>query len=322
MKAILSEEYGTPETLKLNEVAPPNLKENQVIVKVQAASLNYSNLVLLTGKPWLVRFAFGMIKPKYPIPGGDMAGTVEAIGKNVTEFKVGDEVFGDLSDSGWGTFAEYVAADETALVYKPHNLSFTEAAAVPMAAVTALQALRDKGDVKSGQEVLIYGASGGVGTFAVQIAKAFGATVTAVVSTRNVDIAKSLGADYVIDYKKQNFAEVNQNYDLILGVNGGQALSTYKRKLKENGKFIHVGGSESQMYQTMIQRPWLSMFGKKKFVSLLMKVEKEDLSAIKELIEAGKVKAVIDKIYTLKEVPKAFQYFQQGHAQGKIVITI
>lgn len=322
MKAIISQEYGTPETLKLNEVSTPNLKENQVLVKIQAASLNYSNLVLLTGKPWLVRLAFGLTKPKYSIPGGDMAGTVEAIGKNVTEFKVGDEVFGDLSDSGWGTFAEYVAADEKALVLKPRNLSFSEAAAVPMASVTALQALRDKGNVKTGQEVLIYGASGGVGTFAIQIAKAFGAIVTAVVSTRNVDMAKSLGADHVIDYKKQNLEEVNQKYDLILGVNGGQPLSAYKGKLKENGTFVHVGGSERQMYQTMLQRPWLSMFGKKKFVSLLMKVEKEDLIAIKKLIEAGKVKAVINKTYTLNEVQKAFQYFQQGHAQGKIVITI
>ncbi|MDQ0233105.1 NAD(P)-dependent alcohol dehydrogenase [Metabacillus malikii] len=322
MKAILSVKYGTPETLKLTEVAIPNLKGNQVLVKVQAASLNYSNLVLLTGKPWLARIAFGVTKPKYRIPGGDMAGTVEAIGEKVTQFKVGDEVFGDLSDSGWGTFAEYVAADEKALALKPRNLSFEESAAVPMAAVTSLQALRDKGNVKTGQEVLIHGASGGVGTYAIQIAKALGATVTAIVSTRNVAIAKSLGADHVIDYKKQNLEELSQNYDLILGVNGGQPLSIYKRKLKDTGTFIHVGGAESQMYQTMLQRPWLSMFGKKKFVSLLMKVEKEDLIAIKELIEAGKVRPIIDKTYTLNEVPHAFQYFQQGHAQGKVVITI
>ncbi|MEH7385181.1 NAD(P)-dependent alcohol dehydrogenase [Bacillus sp. JJ1521] len=322
MKAIISESYGSPDTLKLIEVDTPIPKQNQVLVRVHASSINFGNLVLLTGKPLPARIVFGLRKPKYSIPGGDMAGIVEAIGEDVTQFQVGDEVYGDLSVSGWGAFAEYVAVDENALVLKPSNLSFTEAAAVPMAAITALQAIRDKGKVRTGQEVLIHGASGGVGTFAVQIAKAFGAEVTAVVSTRNVDIAKSLGTDRVIDYKKEDFTKHNQTYDVILGVNGSQSISTYKRKLKENGVFIHVGGAESQMYQTMTLGSWFSMIGKKKFITFLQRANPNDLVFMKELIEKGKVKPVIDRSYSLSEVTKAFHYFEEGHSQGKVIITI
>ncbi|MEH7224720.1 NAD(P)-dependent alcohol dehydrogenase [Bacillus sp. JJ1566] len=322
MRAIISERYGSPDTLKLREVATPTPKENQVLVRVKASSLNFGNLVLLTGKPRLARLAFGLMKPKYSIPGGDMAGIVEAIGENVTQFQVGDEVYGDLSSSGFGAFAEYDVVDEKTLALKPNNLSFAEAAAVPMAATTALQAIRDKGMVRAGQNVLIYGASGGVGTFAVQIAKALGGEVTAVVSTRNVDIAKSIGADHVIDYKKEDFANHDQTYDLILGVNGGQSISTYKSKLKENGVFIHVGGEISQMYQTMLQRSWFSMTGKKKFSTFLQRANQKDLVVMKELIEEGKVTPVIDRRYSLPEVPEAFRYFAEGHSQGKVVITI
>ncbi len=322
MKAIISESYGSPDTLKLSEVDTPTPKQNQVLVRVHASSINFGNLVLLTGKPLLARLVFGLRKPKYPIPGGDMAGIVEAIGENVTQFQVGDEVYGDLSSSGWGAYAEHVAVDEKALVLKPSNLSFTEAAAVPMAATTALQAIRDKGMVRAGQEVLIIGASGGVGTFAVQIAKAFGAEVTAVVSTRNVDIVRSFGSDHVIDYKKEDFTNHNQTYDLILGVNGGQSISTYKRKLKGNGVFIHIGGKESQMYQTMTLGSWYSLIGKKKFSTFLQRANPKDLVFMKELIEEGKVKPVIDRSYSLSEVPKAFQYFEEGHSQGKVIITI
>ncbi|MEH7239478.1 NAD(P)-dependent alcohol dehydrogenase [Bacillus sp. JJ1562] len=323
MKAIISESYGSPDTLKLSEVATPTPKQNQVLVRVHASSINFGNLVLLTGKPLPARLAFGFRKPKYPIPGGDMAGIVEAIGEDVTQFLVGDEVYGDLSSSGWGAFAEYVVVDEKALALKPNNVSFTEAAAVPMAATTALQAIRDKGKVKAGQEVLIHGASGGVGTFAVQIAKAFGAEVTAVVSTRNVDIVRSLGADHVIDYKKEDIKSYDQTYDLILGVNGGQSISTYKGKLKEDGIFVHVGGTEQrQMFQTMTLGSWFSMIGKKKFITFLQRANQKDLVFMKELIEEGKVKPVIDSTYSLSEVPNAFQYFEQGHSQGKVVITI
>ncbi|MFS0671645.1 NAD(P)-dependent alcohol dehydrogenase [Ornithinibacillus sp. 179-J 7C1 HS] len=322
MKAIISKKYGSPETLELKEIARPGLKENEVLVKVHAASINYGNIVLLRGKPYVARLAFGITKPKFLIPGGDMAGIVEAIGEKVTEFRIGDEVYGDLSGSGWGTFAEYVAVSDQAIAHKPSNLSFEEAAAVPMAATTALQAIRDKGRIGTGQKVLIQGASGGVGTFAMQIAKAYGAEVTAVVSTRNVEIAKDIGVDHIIDYKKDNLANLNQLYDVIVGVNGSQTISTYKHILKPNGIFVHVGGSSSQMYKTMFIGSWVSLFGKKKFVNFMQKPSKKDLVFLKEIIEAGKVKPVIDSSYPLCEVSKALKYFEEGHSRGKVVITI
>ena len=278
MQAIISEKYGGADTLKLSEVDIPIPQPNEVLIRVHASSINFGNLVLLTGKPLLARLAFGITKPKYRIPGGDMAGIVETIGANVTRFQVGDEVYGDLSSCGWGAFAEYVAVDEKKLVLKPHNLSFTEAAAVPMAATTALQAIRNKGKVRAGQKVLIHGASGGVGTFAVQIAKAFEAEVTAVVSTRNVDIARSLGADRVIDYKTEDFSQDDQTYDVIIRVNGSQSISTYKRKLKENGVFINVGGDrKSNVSNHAPGSTWFSMTGKKKFITFLQRANQQDL---------------------------------------------
>lgn len=322
MRAIVSNEYGPPDVLKLTEVQKPTPKDGQVLVKVRATSVNYGNLVLLKGEPFLARFAFGLLKPKYSIPGGDIAGQVEAVGKNVTQFQCGDEVFGDLSGSGWGGFAEYVSVPEKALALKPANISFEEAAAVPMAAVTALQALRDKGKIQSGNKVLINGASGGVGTFAVQIAKSYGAEVTGVCSTRNLDILQSIGADHVIDYTKENFSQKKQTYDLILGVNGHQPMSVYKRALGPQGKFVHVGGSEAQLYQAMLLGPWISLTGQKKMGSFLQRSNQKDLIFISELLEAGKVKPIIDKRYKLSEVREAFRYFAEGHAQGKVVMTV
>lgn len=240
MKAIVCDKYGSPDVLELKEVKKPFPTENQVLVKVHSASLNFGNLVLLKGKPFLARFAFGLTKPKYSIPGGDIAGTIEAVGEKVKLFKVGDQVFGDLSGCGWGGFSQYVTVPENALVLKPVNISFEEAAATPMAGVTALQGLRDKGKIKNGDKVLIYGASGGVGTFAVQIAKSFGAEVTGVCSTRNVDILRSIGADHIIDYTKEDFNQHQERYDLVLGVNGSNSISAYKRVLKQNGQFVHV----------------------------------------------------------------------------------
>ena len=237
-------------------------------------------------------------------------------------FKVGDEVFGDLSGCGWGGFAEYVTVPEYALALKPTNISFEEAAATPMAGVTALQGLRDKGKIKSGHKVLIYGASGGVGTFAVQIAKSFGAEVTGVCSTRNLEILRSIGADHIIDYTKEDFTQHKECYDLILGVNGSNSISAYKRVLKPNGIFVHVGGSESQFFQTLFLGPFISMTGSKKISSLLQRANQKDLNDVKELLETGKVKPIIDKRYKLSEVTEAFNYFQEGHAQGKVVITI
>ena len=322
MKAIVYKKYGPPDVLELKDVEKPIPKDNQVLVKIQAASVNYGNLVLLKGEPFLARFAFGLLKPKYPIPGGDIAGKVEAVGKDVTQFRPGDEVFGDLSGCGWGGFAEYVAVPEKALALKPANLSFEEAAAVPMASVTALQGLRDKGKIQSGQEVLIYGASGGVGTFAVQIAKALGAKVTAVCSTRNVSIAKSIGADHVIDYMDEDFTGKTERYDLILAANGHQPISVYKRALNPNGIFVHVGGSGAQMFQAMVLGPWISMTERKKVGVFLQRANQKDLFNIKELLEAGKVRPVIDRQYTLSQVPEAIRYFAEGHAQGKVVIKM
>jgi NADPH:quinone reductase-like Zn-dependent oxidoreductase len=322
MKAIVYNKYGPPDVLELKEIEKPVLMDNQVLVKVHAASVNFGNLVLLKGEPFLARFAFGLTKPKYPIPGGDIAGRIEAVGKDVKQFQPGDEVFGDLSSCGWGGYAEYVSVPEHALAQKPSNLSFEEAAAVPMAAVTALQSLRDKGKVQSGQKVLINGASGGVGTFAVQIAKSFGAEVTAVCSTRNVNIARSIGADQTIDYLNEDFINKIECYDLILGVNGSQPISVYKRALSPNGIFVHVGGSGAQMFQAMVLGPWISMTGNKKISTFLQRQNQKDLIYIKELIETGKVKPVIDRSYKLNEVPEAFKYFEEGHAQGKVVITM
>ncbi|MBZ5753828.1 NAD(P)-dependent alcohol dehydrogenase [Metabacillus rhizolycopersici] len=322
MKAIVYNKYGPPDVLKLTEVEKPIPQDNQVLVKIHATSLNYGNLVLLKGEPFLARFAFGLLKPKYSIPGGDIAGHVEAVGKGVTQFQPGNEVFGDLSGCGWGGFAEYVSVPENALALKPANLSFEEAAAVPMAGVTALQGLRDRGKIQSGQKVLINGASGGVGTFAVQIAKSFGGEVTGVCSTRNLDILRSIGADHAIDYTKEDFTKKTQSYDLILGINGYQPISAYKRLLRPNGNFVHVGGSGSQLFQAMVLGPWLSMMGGKKMSSFLQRSNQKDLIYIKELLETGKVKPVIDRCYTLNELPEAFKYFEEGHAQGKIIITV
>jgi NADPH:quinone reductase-like Zn-dependent oxidoreductase len=322
LKAIVSNKYGSPDVLELKEIEKPTPLDNQVLVKVQAASLNFGNLVLLKGEPFLARFAFGLRKPKFAIPGGDIAGYVEATGKNVKQFKPGDEVFGDLSSCGWGGFAEYVSVPEHALAIKPNNITFEEAAATPMASVTALQGLRNKGKIKSGHKVLIQGASGGVGTFAVQIAKAFGAEVTGVCSTRNLDIVSSIGADYVIDYTIDDFTKKGELFDLILGVNGSNGLTSYKRVLKPSGSFVHVGGSESQMYQTLFLGPILSMKGDQKMTNLLQKANQNDLQYIKTLLEEGKVKPIIDRSYKLSEIRDAFIYFGEGHAKGKVVITI
>ena len=322
MKAIISNKYGSPEVLELKEVENPIPDDNQVLIKIYAASLNYGNLVLLKGKPFLARFAFGLVKPKYSIPGGDISGRIESVGKNIKHFKPGDEVFGDLSGSGWGGFAEYVTVSEHVLVRKPSNISYEEAAAVPMAATTALQSLRDKGKIKPGQKVLINGASGGVGTFAVQIAKSFGAVVTGVCSTRNLDIVQSIGADNVIDYTKEDFTKNMEHYDLILAVNGFQPILAYKRSLSPNGNYVMVGGSGAQLTQAMILGPWLSKIGSKKLGNFLQRPSQDDLIFIKELIELGKIKPVIDRSYKLSEIPNAFRYFDEGHTQGKIVITM
>jgi NADPH:quinone reductase-like Zn-dependent oxidoreductase len=321
MKAIFYDKYGPPEVLKLIEMEKPIPKDNQVLVKIHASSVNFGNLVLLKGEPYLARLAFGLLKPKYTIPGGDIAGRIEAVGKGVKQFQVGDDVFGDLSGCGWGGFAEYVAVPENVLVLKPSNISFEEAAAVPMAGVTALQGLQ-KGKIQSGQTVLINGSSGGVGTFAVQIAKSIGAEVTGVCSTRNLDIVRSIGADHVIDYTKEDFTQKTQSYDLILAVNGYQPISAYKRALSPDGNYVLVGGSGAQLTQAMVQGPWISLTGNKKMGNMLQRPNQKDLVFIKDLLETGRVKPVIDRSYKLSEMPEALSYFEEGHSQGKVVITM
>jgi NADPH:quinone reductase-like Zn-dependent oxidoreductase len=322
MKAIVYEKYGPPDVLQLKEVEKPVPKENEVLVKVQAASVNYSNSAFVRGKPFIVRLmGSGLLKPKYKILGSDIAGRVETVGVNVRQFRPGDEVFGDLSECGRGGFAEYVAVPENALVLKPANLTFEEAAAVPEAAVVALQGLRDKGQIQPGQKVLIYGASGGIGTFAVQIAKSFGAEVTGVCSTRNLDLVRSIGADHVIDYTQEDFTQNGQQYDLILATAGYHSIFDYARALSPGGIYVVTGGSMAQIFQPMYLGPFISMTGDKKMGNLAMRPIQKDLAFVKDLIEAGKVKPVIDRCYPFSEVAEALRYYGKGHSRGKIVIT-
>lgn len=322
MKAIIYTEYGSPDVIQFKEVEKPTPKDDQVLIKVHAASVNAGDLHYLRGTPWLFRLACGLLKPKNIFLGGDVAGRVEAVGKNVTQFQPGDEVLGDLSASGRGSFAEYVCASETALVLKPANLSFEEAAAFPVAAVTALHGLQSSKQIQPGQKVLINGASGGVGMFAVQIAKAFGAEVTAVCSTKNVDRMRSIGADHVIDYTREDFTKNGQQYDFILAANGYRPISAYKRALTPNGTYVMTGGATAQMFEAMLLGPVLSMTGNKKMGNVMTKPDQEKLTFIKQLFETGKVKSVIDRCYPLSEVAEAIRYLEAGHAQGKVVITV
>jgi NADPH:quinone reductase-like Zn-dependent oxidoreductase len=323
MKAIVYEKYGPPDVLQLKEVEKPGPKDDEVLIKVHASSVNAADWHILRADPFLVRLMTGgFLKPKYKILGAAVAGRVEAVGRNVRQFQPGDEVFGDLFECGWGGFAEYVCARENALALKPANISFEEAATVPVAAVTALQGLRDKGQIQPGQKVLINGAGGGVGTFAVQIAKSFGAEVTAVCSTRNLDMVRSIGSDQVIDYTREDFTQNGQRYDLILAANGYHSISDYKRALSHMGIYVATGGSMAQMFQAILLGPWISMIGSKKMCNLTAKPNQKDLVFVKELIEAGKVKPVIDRRYPLSEVPEALRYLEAGHAKGKVVITV
>ena len=323
MKAIICPKYGPPSVLELKEVATPTPTDNEVLMRVHAASANPADWHLLRGEPFLVRLmGFGLLRPKNKILGADVAGRIESVGKNVNQFRPGDEVFGDISSSGFGAYAEYVCASENALVMKPRNLSFEEAAAVPLAALTALHALRDKGQVHAGQKVLINGASGGVGTFAVQIAKFFGAEVTGVCSARNLGLVRSIGADTVIDYTHEDFTKSEQRYDLILAVAGDDSIFDYKRALSQDGICVFVGGSMASIFQAMILGPWISATGSKKMRFLSSHPDQQDLVFLKELIESGKVKPVIDRRYPLSEVAQALTYLQEGHARGKVVITV
>jgi NADPH:quinone reductase-like Zn-dependent oxidoreductase len=324
MKVIVCTKYGSPDVLRLQELAKPALQDDEVLIQIHAASVNARDWRFMRAKPFFVRLMpGGLLRPKNKILGADLAGRVEAIGRYVRQFKAGDEVFGYLlGATGRGTFTEYVCAKENAITLKPANLTFEQAAAVPVAAMTALQALRDNGAIRPGQKVLIYGASGGVGTFAVQIAKAFGAEVSAVCSTRNLDMLRSLGAEHVIDYKKEDFTQNGQQYDLILAVNGYHPISDYLRALKPEGTYVVAGGAMAQLFQAAGNKKRNSKTrGQKTTIAALVQSQK-DLNFIKELLESGKIMPVIDGCYPLSKVAEALRYFEKEHAQGKVVITM
>jgi NADPH:quinone reductase-like Zn-dependent oxidoreductase len=320
MKAIVRAQYGPPDVLQFTEVEKPTPKDNEVLIELHAASVNPLDLFHMRGAP-LMRLIPGLRTPKHQVLGCDIAGRVEAIGGHVKQFKPGDEVFGVTGFAGGG-FAEYVCAFEDKLALKPANSSFQDAAAVPIAAITALQGLRDKGRIQPGHKVLVDGASGGVGTFAVQIAKSFGAEVTAVCSTRNVDTARSIGADHVIDYTREDFTQSGQRYDLILGANAHHSIFDYRRALSQHGIYVIVGGGLPQIFQAMLLAPLLSRIGSKKTCFFIANINQKDLVSLKDLLEAGKLVPVIDRRYPLSDAAEALRYLEERHAQGKIVLTV
>lgn len=323
MKAITFDRYGPPDVLQLKEMEKPAPADNEVLVSIQAASVNAADWRMMRADPFLVRLYAGLFRPKkFSILGADIAGRVEEVGSNVSQFRPGDEVFGDMSASGFGGFAEYTCARESDLALKPSTISFEEAAAVPMAGVTALHALRDVGQVQAGQKVLINGASGGVGTFAVQLAKHFGAEVTAVCSTNKLEQARSLGADHAIDYTREDFTRSGRHYDLILGLNGFRSIFDYRRALSPQGRYVMSGGTSAQLFQALLLGPLLSLTGGRKVAVVTSEPNQQDLRFLKDLLESGKLKPVIDRRYPLSEVPEAIRYLEQGHASGKVVIIV
>ena len=321
MKAVVYDKYGPPEVLRLQEVDKPVAKSDEVLVQIHAASVNQWDWDLLRGKPFLARLG-GLRKPQYHVLGADIAGVVEAVGGNVTQFQPGDEVFGDISGCGWGGFAEYAVARADALALKPTGMSFEEAAAVPQAAVLALQGLRKKDPIRSGLKILINGAGGGVGSFAVQIAKSFGAEVTGVDSTGKLPLLRSLGADQVIDYTQEDFTRNRQRYDLILDIAAHHSIFAYERALSRKGVYVMVGGSTSTLCQIFLLGPILAMTRNKKLSLLMHKPKNPDLISLSEWLETGQIAPVIDRRYPLGQVAEAVRYLGEGNAHGKIVITM
>jgi len=323
MKAIVQDTYGSTDVLELRDIDKPEIADDEVLVRVHAAGVDRGVWHLMTGLAYPIRLAgYGLRAPKTPVPGTDLAGVVEAVGNDVTTFQPGDEVFG----IGKGAFAEYARAPESKLAPKPANLTFEQAAVVAISGLPALQGLRDKGRVEPGQKVLIIGASGGVGTYAVQLAKAFGAEVTGVCSTTKVDMVRSIGADHVIDYTRDDFADGRQRYDVILDIGGNSSLARLRRALTPRGTLVIVGGEGGGRWLGGLDRQLrallLSRFVGQKLRTFISKENHEDLIVLKELIESGKITPVIDRTYPLTEVPQAIRYLEQGHARGKVVITV
>jgi len=319
MKALVYTKYGSPEVLQINEVEKPFPKDDEVLVKVHAVSINDWDFGLLQGD-FINRILNGLRKPKRTILGSDIAGRIEAIGKNISKFKIGDEVYGDLSGR-WGGFAEYACAQEKALALKPARMSFEEAAAIPQAAMLAVQGLIDKGKIHAGQKLLINGAGGGVGTFGVQIAKLYGIEVTGVDSTGKLDMLRSLGFDHVIDYTREDFTKNGQQYDLILDAKTNRSMFDYARALSPHGVYVTVGGSTGRLFQSLLVGPWISMVNKKHIRLVALKTNK-DLIYMNQLFEAGKVKPVIDGPYKLENFHEAFRIFDKAEHKGKVVITM
>lgn len=323
MKAIVQDTYGSTDVLGLRDIDKPEIADDEVLVRVHAAGVDRGVWHLMTGLPYPARIAgYGLRAPKTPVPGMDVAGVVETVGNDVTRFQPGDEVFG----IGKGAFAEYARAAENKLAPKPANLTFEQAAVVAISGLPALQALRDHGRVEPGQKVLIIGASGGVGTFAVQLANVFGAAVTAVCTTTKVDMVRSLGADHVIDYTRADFAEGARRYDVILDIGGNPSLSRLRRALAPKGTLVIVGGETGGRWlggtDRQLRALLLSRFVDQKLTTFISRENHEDLIVLKELIEAGKITPVIDRTYRLTEAPQAIRYLEQGHARGKVVITV
>lgn len=321
MKAIVYKKYGSPDVLEFKEVEKPTPNENEVLIKVHAASINSWDWDMLTGRPLEYRLFFGLLKSKHKILGCDIAGRIEAVGRNIKQFHIGDDVFGDLCEGSWGGFAEFVCARENELTLKPAGMTVEEAAATPQAGVLALQGLCDKREIKKEQRILINGATGGVGTFAIQIAKSFGAEVTGVDSAGKLDMMSSLGADYVIDYTHEDFTRNGKCYDLILDVKTDRSIFDYKRSLSSNGIYVTAGGKSARILQLVILGSLISMTGNKKLALIMHKPNKE-LNTLNELFESGKVKPVVDRCFPLSETAEAFRYYGKGHFKGKVVITM
>lgn len=322
MKAIICTRYGSPDVLQVREVARPEPKDDEVLIRVHAAAVNAGDRLMMRGQPLFLRPVYGLSRPKHPIPGIDVAGEVVAVGRAVEGVRPGDAVMADLTRSGHGGFAEYVCAPARNLVTKPDSLSYEQAATLPTSGVTALQAVRDKGRLQPGQRVLIYGASGGVGTFALQIAVALGAVVTAVVSARNVDMARALGATEVLDYAHDDFTRRGDRYDLIVAVNGYRPLTDYRRALAPGGAYVMAGGTMGQIFQALLLGPVVSAAGGKSMSGLAMTPEPADLATVAALAAAGQVRPVIDRCYPLVEAADAFRYLEREHARGKVIITV
>lgn len=324
MKASVLTNYGLPDYFELRDESKPVPQDDEVLVKVRAVSINSWDWEILLGKPFVNRLMVGLRKPtKIKILGCDIAGEIEAVGGNVKQYQVGDKVFGDISNCGWGGFAEYVCvpADKNVLVSKPDSMSFEQAAAIPQAGVLALQGLR-KGKIEQAQKVLINGASGGVGSFAVQISKSYDAEVTGVCRTSKMEFVHSLGADHVIDYTREDFTRNGQQYDLILDVQGHHSVANYRHALTDNGRYVMVGGASGVIFRVMFLGSLISMISSKKMGLLLHKPDANDLEILKALIEEGKVTPIIDKCYSLNDVSEAFKYYGKGLVQGKVVIFV